>query len=213
MEYKELSPHSGYISEEPGLICPKIGLIYGRGGTIYFDTGASLKQLRLLEEVRAKKGFRNPSYLVISHFHADHIANFAYFSTCRVYGSKTTAQRIRVDETVHETAAIDLGDVKVEIIPFPSSHAKGSLILRLVGEEVVFLGDGVYEAVGFEEKDYYDRSLFFEMALVIRSLNAAHYVFGHESLLTVDDQKGMERFLGEMEGKIKAAGGPRFYVD
>lgn len=213
MEFVEITAHCGYISEEAGLICPKIGIVHGSKGTIYFDTGASLKQIRLLECVRLEKGFKNPSILVVSHFHEDHIANFHYFAGCRVYASKVTARRIRVDEITDGRTMLDLGDIKVEIIPLPSSHAKGSLILRVFGEEVVFLGDGVYEAVGFGEKGYYDRSLFHEMAGVLRSLQSSHYVFGHESLLPTDDQVGMESFLLRLEKQIKTAGEPRFYID
>lgn len=213
MEFVEITAHCGYISEEAGLICPKIGIVHGNKGTIYFDTGASLKQVRLLDHVRLEKGFKNPSILVVSHFHEDHIANFHYFTGCRVYASKVTARRIRVDEITDGRIVLDLGNIKAEIIPLPSSHAKGSLILHVLGDEVVFLGDGVYEAVGFGEKGYYDRSLFHEMAVVLRSFQASHYVFGHESLLSSDDQMGMESFLLKLEKQIKTAGEQRFYVD
>jgi glyoxylase-like metal-dependent hydrolase (beta-lactamase superfamily II) len=150
--------------------------------------------------------------LAISHFHNDHIANFAYFSSCEVYGSKQTGKYVRVDHEVTGPVDLDLGDVVVTLLPLPSSHAKGSIIAVVKAEKVAYLGDGVYEAVGFE-KPYYDRSLFYEMSRVLRSLNITHYVFGHESILTRDDQIGMEAFLKETEAKIKAAGTPRLYLD
>lgn len=212
MNHQALSPHCGYIESEPGIICPKIGVVVGKKGTLYFDTGASQKQLEILRGLQKGGKLPNPSTLAISHFHNDHIANFAYFSSCEVYGSKQTGKYVRVDHEVTGPVDLDLGDVVVTLLPLPSSHAKGSIIAVVKAEKVAYLGDGVYEAVGFE-KPYYDRSLFYEMSRVLRSLNITHYVFGHESILTRDDQIGMEAFLKETEAKIKAAGTPRLYLD
>ena len=212
MEFVEVSPHCGYVESESGLICPKIGVVSGQKGTLYFDTGASLKQLHVLDALREENLLKNPASLVISHFHNDHIANFAYFSSCLVYGSKVTARYVRVDRLVGEKTIVDLGEIHPEIVPLPSSHAKGSLILYIPEEKVVYLGDGVYEAVGFD-KPYYDRSLFYEMSQVLKPLKVDHYVFGHETLLNQDNDQGMADFLEKMAQKMKAAVGPRLYVD
>lgn len=212
MKYQEISPHCGYIESEPGLICPKIGVVRGSKGTFYFDTGASQKQLKVLEAMRQAKQLPNPSALAISHFHNDHIANFAYFSSCETYGSKQTGKYVRIDHEVTGPLVLDLGEVTVKLLPLPSSHAKGSLIAVIPEEKVAYLGDGVYEAVGFE-KPYYDRSLFYEMSQVLLSLDIGHYVFGHESILTEDNSLGMKTFLSETAAKIKAVGGPRLYLE
>ena len=97
MNYQALSPHCGYIESEPGIICPKIGVVVGKKDTLYFDTGASQKQLEILRGLQKAGKLPNPSTLAISHFHNDHIANFAYFSSCEVYGSKQTGKYVRVD--------------------------------------------------------------------------------------------------------------------
>lgn len=177
VHYVSLTPHAGYIEQDDRFLCPKIGVIHGSSGTFYFDCGTSRKQLDVIDALRKEGEFKNPSYLGISHFHADHIANFPYFASCKTYGSSNTAKYVRIDQIVDARMEVDLGDAKAILLPIISSHSKGSTIL-LSDDGVCFVGDALYDNVN---QGGYNRSALFETIKTIEGIDAISIVSGHNA--------------------------------
>ncbi|MCR5491348.1 MAG: MBL fold metallo-hydrolase [Bacilli bacterium] len=196
VQFIELSTHSGYIGQDERFLCPKIGVVHGSGGTFFFDCGTSKRQLDLIDELRGKGVLRNPSYLGISHFHADHIANFPYFASCETYGSSTTARYVRVDKAVGEKTVIDLGDVQVTLMPLISSHSKGSMI-AISSDGVCFVGDALYDG-----NAGYNRSALYETIKTIEGVDAFSFVYGHEPM-SGERKEDVTAFLKSELEKLK----------
>ncbi len=195
-----------YLSEDPSMkVSPKIGIVRGSKGTLFFDCGNSSKQLRYLEKLRIEGKLPNPSYLVISHFHEDHILNFPYFRYSETYGSRQTSKYVRIDKIVEERMEIDLGDIVVKVIPTPSAHSKGCLLIEADG--ILFLGDSLYPGV-YEGHSCYDDYQLKEELSIIDSISPSRLVFSHHDILGGEDIHVHFSRLKE-----KGLSGPKIYLD
>lgn len=214
MKYIELTPSIGYIEEDQRFICSRIGIVRGSKGTLFIDTGSSRQQLLLLDEMRTKGLLPNPSYLAITHFHEDHVANFPYFSGAKVFGTKADTRRLRVDALVSEPTLLDLGDTKVRIVPLPNTHAKGSLLIDVNDGEAIFIGDALGPATDIDRNAYYDRSAVYEEYRVLKDLHGKLYIGGHngESIGEMD-QPSINKFFLDLIERTKKAPEGRLYLE
>lgn len=107
-----------------------------------FDLGANKQALEFIRSIE------NP-VAIISHFHADHCANARVlleegWPFEEFYAGKKTCDSLKVNDlgtVVNESLVIDDG-IHLEIIPMPSCHAKGSLMVKF--GRCLFVGDGLY---------------------------------------------------------------------
>ena len=146
-----------------------IGFVKTPDCTWIFDVGVGEEAVRAINAVEGKKK------IVISHFHPDHIKNLPLVSYDELYVSRNT-RRYTGCGTVLETAAEFDG---VSVLPMPSSHAKGCLVL--VAGEYAFLGDGAFCTMK-ENKHVYNVQLLGEMVPFLDSLDCKYFCLSHEQL-------------------------------
>ena len=141
--------------------------------------------------------------IVISHFHRDHLLNVMRdlqgdvsldFDTIYVgaYTSKSFGEiEGVVKKVVMEPVSFDDG-VKIQILPMPNSHAKGSL--ALIVDDYVFLGDATYPMVGHGTPDVYNVQILGEQIALLKSLAATRFCLSHKRGL-VRDRDSVIQFL------------------
>ncbi len=141
--------------------------------------------------------------IVISHFHRDHLLNVVRhcngevlldFDTLYVgsHASKVVGE-LGGREKVTVTTPLSFDDgVKIQILPIPNSHAKGSLIL--VVDDFVFLGDATYPMVGHGTPDVYNVQILGEQIKFLKSLAATRFCLSHKRGL-VRDKDSVIQFL------------------
>lgn len=154
-----ISDRISYIPACEKPISSDVVIIRGDKTTYIFDTGSTLGCLEYLYSAPDDKE------IIISHFHGDHtwwltkhsrekdnLLDGDDFSTDypqvrygRLWVSPHTKKYTKEGTEVTERVVIEDG-VKLEIIPFPSSHCKGSLIL-CVDDKYVFMGDSTYSTM------------------------------------------------------------------
>jgi len=100
--------------------------------TWIFDVGSSDKAF---EEIQRITGQKN---IVISHFHQDHTANLSRLSYDKLFVGGYSAKFVNATVLIEET---DFGE-RISIMPIPSSHSKGCLVLRC--GDYAFVGDAIY---------------------------------------------------------------------
>lgn len=141
--------------------------------------------------------------IVISHFHRDHLLNVMRdlqgdvsldFDAIYVgaYTSKTFGEiEGVVKNVVMEPVSFDDG-VKIQILPIPNSHAKGSL--ALIVDDYVFLGDATYPMVGHGTPDVYNVQILGEQIKLLKSLKSTRFCLSHKRGL-VRDKDSVIQFL------------------
>ena len=141
--------------------------------------------------------------IVISHFHRDHLLNVVRhcngevsldFDTLYVgsHASKVVGE-MSDREKVAVTSPLSFDDgMRIEILPIPNSHAKGSLIL--VVDDFVFLGDATYPMVGHGEPDVYNVQILGEQISFLKSLAQTRFCLSHKRGL-VRDRNSVIQFL------------------
>lgn len=153
---KSVNDRISYIPACDRPLSSDIGIIYGDRHTYLYDVGSTIGDLDFLH------GLSEPPVIVISHFHADHtwwltehragdpdVSPDDSISTCytrpsysALYVSPQTLRHTHDGTVVREPVVIEDG-VRLEILPVPSSHAKGCLALS-VDDSFIFMGDSTY---------------------------------------------------------------------
>ena len=82
--------------------------------------------------------------------------------------------------------------VKIQILPIPNSHAKGSL--ALIVDDYVFLGDATYPMVGHGTPDVYNVQILGEQIALLKSLAPTRFCLSHKRGL-VRDKDSVIQFL------------------
>ena len=141
--------------------------------------------------------------IVISHFHRDHLLNLVRFVQGEVsldfdsvylgsYASKVVGE-VAGREKIVVTSPISFDDgVKIQILPMPNSHAKGSL--ALIVDDYVFLGDATYPMVGHGTPDVYNVQILEQQTKMLKSLTSTRFCLSHKRGL-VRDRDSVIQFL------------------
>ena len=141
--------------------------------------------------------------VVISHFHRDHLWNVQRLCNGEIsldvdalyvgaYTSKTFGEIKNVAKNdVTEPLFFDDG-VKIQILPMPNSHAKGSL--ALIVDDYVFLGDATYPMVGHGTPDVYNVQILGEQIKLLKTFDAPYFCLSHKRGL-VRDKTSVIQFL------------------
>lgn len=189
------------IEQDTSIISSSIGIVSGNDFSIMIDTGASADQIKTLEEgIKTKELPDNIKYVVISHFHPDHLSNLKYLPSLKVIASKNTSRYTHVDQIVDKEITLDLKNIKLVIFPLPSIHAKGSLGIYLPDEQITFIGDALCMKEK-EGKPYTNKDVTLNMINVLRTYPTKRYILGHEpSSLT---QKQINDYLTNIYSQCK----------
>ena len=170
MEIK-INDRISYIPEVREPLSSDIVIVRGDTGMFFFDVGNSKEATAYLN------GLEGPKSVILSHFHYDHSGALKDTARDRLYvGSytcKAAADGIRVTEPVTITDG-----VKLELIPVPCTHAKGSLLM-VVDDDIVFTGDATY-AMWKDGKVLYNAQLLKQEIAVLESLKAKRCFLSHD---------------------------------
>ncbi len=184
------------MSENP--LSADVFFVQGREYTYIVDVGSNDVSYEAVKAIPKKK-------IIITHFHADHAENlrrlkpadedlFVGDYTAKYYGGGTV-----IKEPMH----IEDG-VFMDILPLPSSHAKGSLT-AIVNKSVILLGDGCYS-----NNKGYNVSLLHDLIKILKAAEFTTAIKSHES-----KEYTKEELIGELEEiySHKESGNPYISLD
>lgn len=186
-----------------------IGLVAGADQVLVVDTGSSPEQGRqIAESVRDLLG-RQVDHVVITHAHWDHLWGLAGFDGAESHAHESVEEslawaggdearelreQLNVDasELVAPTHpislvhALDLGDLRVELLHFGPAHTQGDLLVSIPSRKVWFTGD-LLETSGDPQFDATSSIETWPMALdgILGGATDDHrYVPGHGPVAT-----------------------------
>ena len=149
--YLPAAEHPLSAAEHP--LSADVVLIQAPDYVCIFDVGSSEEARLAIESVPGKK------LVVLSHFHPDHTANLSRITFDRLYGGRETIRRTGAGECVDgpvrpmlqgcpdsDSRTEPSARLSLSILPVPSSHARGCLLL-CAGTEIAFCGDALYAGV------------------------------------------------------------------
>jgi glyoxylase-like metal-dependent hydrolase (beta-lactamase superfamily II) len=207
-----ISDHLFYLSPDPDLICSDVGVIAGNTASLLIDAGASDKQRQALYSAVSKGELPdNFKYMVLTHFHPDHINNVKNFAGLTVYASKNTSRYTDyVNEIIEEPLTLDLGNLHPLIAPLPSIHAKGSLLIYVPEEKTMFVGDA-FCLQDRDGKEYTNKDITLNMIATIRKYEVSRFVFGHHDQFSSFETA--EKYLSFLYKKCKESKSTDVFFD
>ena len=202
---EKINEYISYIPATEIPISSDVGIIYGKNCTYVFDVGSIPESLDFLHSLNGN------IKIVISHFHADHTwwltrhrpgeegmlpgdtlsLTYEPVKYEKLYIGKGTERYLPDGEIIREPYIIwdEITDregkpLKLEILPMPSSHSKGSLAL-VVNDEYIFMGDSTYcryipKREGVEDHVEYNVQKLKEQIELLKSIKAEKCLISHE---------------------------------
>lgn len=202
---EKINEYISYIPATEIPISSDVGIIYGKNCTYVFDVGSIPESLDFLHSLNGNVK------IVISHFHADHTwwltrhrpgeegmlpgdtlsLTYEPVKYEKLYIGKGTERYLPDGEIIREPYIIwdEIADredkpLKLEILPMPSSHSKGSLAL-VVNDEYIFMGDSTYcryipKREGVEDHVEYNVQKLKEQIELLKSIKAEKCLISHE---------------------------------
>lgn len=183
----DITERISYIPACEKPLSSDIGIIRGDRQLYLFDVGSTLEDLNYLHSLD------KPPVIIISHFHADHtwwltehhegdpdVSPEDHISTCYerpqysdLYVGPLSYKHTGDGTIVRERITLNDG-IKLDIIPIPSSHCKGSLAL-MIDDSYLFLGDSTYSC-----KSGYNVGLLQAQIKLLESLPAETVFLSHD---------------------------------
>lgn len=160
-------------SEQP--LSAEVYLIQGREHTYLFDVGNNLQSLHVIQSLP------NPPIAILSHHHADHTGNALKTNFENIFVGEFTREKLGFGTVVTQPLTIDDG-IFMEIIPCPSVHTSGSLILN-VNREYCLIGDL------FFCKPPVSKELARRMVDVLARVDTRFFVVSHSGTENIFDKK------------------------
>jgi glyoxylase-like metal-dependent hydrolase (beta-lactamase superfamily II) len=213
----------------------------GNSGALMVDAGNSPAHASLLLDALASMGQARPSFVVLTHWHWDHVFGISG-SGIPIIAQRETTKMLRhmagldwndeaLDKRVEEGTEIsfirdmlkaewpdraflrlrppeisftdelelDLGGVTCMIKHVGGDHSADSSMVYVAADDVLFLGDCLYEDHHHGPARYTRRKLF-PLIKLLMSYNAERYLFGHEPVLMSGAQ------MAEYAAQLKAIG-------
>ena len=202
----KLSDRIQYLQVSYDPLSADVVAVRGDSAWWIFDVGACDEAVNFINALpRNPEGSsaRFKKNIVISHFHRDHLLNLVRFVQGEVsldfdavylgsYASKVVGE-VAGREKIVVTSPISFDDgVKIQILPMPNSHAKGSL--ALIVDDYVFLGDATYPMVGHGTPDVYNVQILEQQTKMLKSLTSTRFCLSHKRGL-VRDRDSVIQFL------------------
>src|SRR5574344_1209822 len=195
-----------YVEGNENEPCPKIFLIAGKESSLLIDVGNKIEQVNSLYEGIKKYNLSPLKYIVITHFHDDHLHNINEFKDKEIIVSKQTSKYIPFKVTIFiEKITLNLGDLPLIIDDLPNSHAKGSLLVYLPNSKMMFVGDALAGRI-LGDSYTINRSLTFELNKKLKEYEVNTYVEGHPKFslnnakMISEEIENYNRILKETKG-------------
>ena len=188
-----LSKEISFVVGDDAFICPNLYVVKGSAASLLIDTTNQLDNLRdgLIEAGSYAKISRQ-IYVVLTHFHDDHIALVKSLPASAIIICSENTSRYMPPSLPNEIRLvvgdmkIDLGGLVVSVLPVPSLHSKGSLDV-LVGD-FLFTGDSLSPR-SRGEKIYYNHEIAVEMEKRYESIPFSLAVQSHPSASRIEKKK------------------------
>jgi len=147
---------------------PNVGIVVGSRATLVIDTGLGLRNGQTVLREVAKVSKNAETYVVATHFHAEHTLGEAAFpSTAKIVRSRAQQQDMdelgiqpnfatrspgmaelvkdaqfrRADEIFDKEKTLDLGGVRARLSWYGGTHTNGDTLIYIEGDNVLFAGD------------------------------------------------------------------------
>ncbi|MCH4239132.1 MAG: MBL fold metallo-hydrolase [Oscillospiraceae bacterium] len=169
---QQITPHIAFLPSGSHPLSADVGIIRGEKRLYFYDVGANAESLAYIQAQKGEKA------AVLSHFHQDHIGNIQSLPQLDVYLSAHTLKYVQHGTLVQNRMTIQDG-IKLDILPFPSTHAKGSLI-AVVNDTYAFLGDALYTAMK-RGVPVYNVQLLREGIRLLENLPAEYLLVSHDT--------------------------------
>ena len=166
-------------SEEP--LSADVYFLAGERYCYLFDVGSSVEALEAIRAVEKEK------VVILSHFHRDHTGNVEKLDFAKLYVGDLTAKKLGTGTVVGEPVVIRDGIV-LEILPCPSPHTGGSLIVN-VNHEYTLIADLFYA------RPPVDREVAEKMIRTLETVDTRFFVISHGG---EENLFGRERFLEQL---------------
>lgn len=147
-------------------------ILKGQNEYWIYDVGNSDEVAKTINNLPGKKN------IIISHFHADHLGNISKVNFDKLYVSKQTMKYSKTGTLVEAPVEITDGDLKLTILPFPSSHSKGCLGL-VVNDTYLLAGDSTYPCLK-DGKRMFNTTVLKEEIDFLEGVNAQFICLSHE---------------------------------
>src|SRR5574344_2355783 len=182
-EFKKLNESIYYVLGNKSEPCPKLSLVVGKDFSLLVDVGNKEEHVKILFNGIKEYNLPPIKYVVITHFHDDHLHNINYFKDYIVIASKQTSKYIKFPVNLFtEKLTLNLGEEEVTIDQLPNSHAKGSLLIYLNKEKVMFIGDALAGKI-LDDSYTINRSLTYELIKKIKEYDVATFIDGHGDII------------------------------
>lgn len=159
-----------YIPSIDEPLSADVVIVRGDKATYIYDVGNNAEVTKYLNSLPG------PKHVILSHFHKDHTGKINETDYASLYVGNQTYKSLGIGTVVTEPITIEDG-VKIDIIPCPSCHAKGCLVL-MIADMYIATGDTTY-AVYKNDAIVYNDSLLNEEILKLESLPATKYFLSH----------------------------------
>jgi len=223
VDVKEASPANSFGANA--------GIIIGRKGIVVVDTLISAKEARrFLQDIR-KISDKPILYVINTHYHLDHSFGNAEFSKLEatIIAHKNCADEMHLkaadalanaadfgltpeemagteiaypDITFTDRMGLNLGGVGVNLMYIAPSHSKGSILIQVPSEKVVFTGDILFTDfhpyMGDGDIKGWQQSLD-----VLATLDADKIIPGHGPLSNKKDVADMKSYLTTFDNKAR----------
>ena len=131
-----------------------------------YDVGNDDHSLHCINHVDMEK------VIILSHYHKDHTGNIEHIDVRNLYIGKKTHEILGKGKIVEDAFTINDG-VKIEVIPCPSPHTEGSLIIN-VNNKYTFIADLYFTRPPF------DISLATKMIESLKNIDTMYFVVSHQ---------------------------------
>ena len=229
---------------------PALAAVVGADYTVMLDAGASPAHARLFLNALTGAGVPLPRYVVLTHWHWDHVFGAAEIGVPVIAHRETAQQLVIQAGYAWDNAALDnrvatgqeiafcADDIKVELpeprtvqIKLPEilfdttlmldlgggvichvqhvggDHAADSCVIHVPGDQFVFLGDCLYEAIYAPVRHFTTERLFPVLDTVL-AFDATQFVEGHSDTVMPRSEVVAMATKMRLAGQMVAQHGP-----
>lgn len=175
-----------YIPSFEQPLSAEVYFVQGKNHTYLYDVGNHEHSLRAIQALTCSP------VVILSHFHADHTGNLLKADFDRIYVGDYTKDKLGIGTVVSEPMSVDDG-ITLEVIPCPSVHTPGCLILN-VNREFCLIGDLFFHRAPVSV------ALARQMIETLTLVDTNYFVFSHSGTENIFDRK---TFLLELQKEFE----------
>ncbi|MDO4740319.1 MAG: MBL fold metallo-hydrolase, partial [Eubacteriales bacterium] len=139
---KSISDKIKYLTATDNPLSADVYFIEGDNYCYIYDVGSDENSLYHIRQTAKEK------VVILSHHHKDHTGNIDRIDIRNLYVGKKTYEMIGRGTIVEDTFIINDG-IKIEVIPCPSPHTEGSLVVN-VNNEYTLIADLYFSRPPFD---------------------------------------------------------------